>query len=290
MATTPAATSTAPAQTTTQTQNPSAPAQTETPTQAKAEVARMLKLKVDGKELELPESEVISRAAKASAADKRFQEAAQTRKQAEEIIKFAKDNPTEFFKRTGMNAREWAEQYLLQEIQREQMTPEQKKAWENEQKLRQYEESEKQAKARAKAEQDAALERHHAEQYDQFFVKALSEVGLPRTPYTVSRMAQLEMVNLKKGLKLLPSQLATIVREDYIAEQKALFGSMEGDALMEILGKDNVKKLSKAQLSKYKSAKTLTSSNIKKNDAKPKNPMDAINSWKAYQKKTRSMI
>lgn len=251
----------------------------------KAEVARMMKLKVDGQELELPESEVVALAQQGRSAAKRFQEAAQTRKEAEQIIAFAKANPTEFFQKTGMNARQWAEDYLMGEIKREAMSPEQKKAWENEERLKSYEKREKNAKIEAERAQMAQLERQHMENYDKMFVEALTASGLPKTPFTVMRMAQLTLSAEKKGIPVNSQQIAKLVREDYITEQKALFGATEGDALLEMLGKDVVKKLSKAQLSKYKASKTNNATPSKRVEEKSATKADQ---WKAFQKRNRS--
>lgn len=214
---------------------------------------RRMKLKIDGKEVEMSESEVVSYATKARAADQRFDEAANIRKEAEQVLKFAKDNPEEFFKRTGMNAREWAEQYLLREIERERMSPEQKKALENEEKLRKYEDGEKLRIETERKAQIAALEKQHLQNYDLMFTEALQKSGLPKTAYTVKRMAELQLVNVKKKLELKPDQLAKLVREDYASEQKALLSGYDGDQLIEFLGPDVVKKLSKAQIAKLKS-------------------------------------
>lgn len=254
-----------------------------------AAAARMFKIKHDGQESELSEADMIKFAQLGKSSESRFQEAAKTRREAEQIIKFAQENPQEFFKKTGKNARQWAEEYLLGEIQREQMSPEQKKAYENEQLLRQYEAQEKAIKAKAEQERQAALEQQHMKSYDEMFVKALTESGLPKTPYTVMRMAQLTQVSQRKGLNLDPSQLAKIVREDYLAEQKALFGASDGDALIELLGKEGVKKLSKAQLAKYKSTRANTSAPPKREESK--DPVsNQVSSWKAFQKKNRGLI
>lgn len=213
---------------------------------------RKLKLKIDGKEMEMSESEVISYATKARAADQRFNEAANMRKEAESILKFAKENPAEFFKKTGMNAREWAEQFLLKEIEREAMTPEQKKNMANEEELRQYKDNEKKEAERKRNEEIAALEKTHLQSYDLMFTDALHKSGLPKTAYTVKRMAELQLVNVKKKLDLNADQLAKLVREDYLSEHKALLSAYDGDQLIDFLGVDAVKKLSRAQIAKLK--------------------------------------
>lgn len=249
---------------------------------------RKLKLKLDGQEVEMPESEVISLAQQGKVSSQRFNEAAAMKKQAEEVIKFAKDNPKEFFKRTGMNARQWAEEYLMEELRVEQMSPEQRKAAENEQKLKQYESERKQQQEQKRQEDMAREQAKHHESYERLFVEALTQSGLPKTAYTIKRMAELQLVNLKKKLDLSPDQLAKLVREDYLNEQKSLLGGYDGDQLLEFLGPDLVKKLSKAQISKLK-AKGVKSSSSSATSNTPRKKSEGM-SWREYQMKNRGRL
>lgn len=256
-----------------------------TPAATPAEVRR-LKLKLEGQEVELPESEVISLAQRGKVADQRFQEAATTRKEAQEIIAFAKANPTEFFKRTGLNARQWAEEFLMGELKREQMTPEQKKAADNEIKLKEYESERKRLDAQKLEDEKQAAQQKHMQNYDKLFVEALGKSGLPKTAYTIKRMAELQLVNLKQKLNLDADQLAKVVREDYIAEQKQLYGALDGDQLIEMLGPEMVKKLSKAQIAKLKAKASGGSSATQPRSSNEKPPM----SWREYQRRNRRLI
>lgn len=246
---------------------------------------RNLKLRLDGKDVEMPESEVIALAQKGKVSDQRFQEASAMKRQAEEVLKFAKDNTTEFFKRTGMNARQWAEEYLVGELRAEQMSPEQRKAAENEKKLKEYESEKKQAADRAQQAEMDQLRQKHAENYNKLFVEALTKSGLPKTNYTVKRMAELQLVNIKQKLELSADQLAKVVREDYESEQKALFGAYDGDQLMEFLGPELVKKLSKAQIAKLKAKGVKTS--VSGDQHKPKKSGEPEMTWREYQLKNR---
>lgn len=252
---------------------------------AAAEI-RKLKLKLEGQDVELPESEVIALAQQGKVAGKRFQEAAALKKQADEIMKFAKENPKEFFKRTGMNAREWAEQYLMEELRYEQMSPEQQKAVENEKKLKAYEDEKKQAEEKKRADEMAELQKTHMERLDKMFVEALNKSGLPRTSYTIKRMAELQLVNVQKKLELAPEQLAKIVREDYIAEQKALYGNLEGDQLLDLLGPEVVKKLSKAQIAKLKSKSAPGGTGA---PAQRQSNQPSGMTWREYQRRNRRL-
>ena len=62
---------------------------------------RKLKVKIDGKEVEVSESEVIANYQQGKVASQRFQEASKMRKEAEAILQYAKSNPKEFFEKLG---------------------------------------------------------------------------------------------------------------------------------------------------------------------------------------------
>src|SRR6202043_3515109 len=133
---------------------PGAPA-TKTVTAPAAAEIRKLKLKIDGGEVEMPEGEVIALAQQGKSAGKRYQEAADLRRQAEEILKAA-DDPTAFLTKKGKDVRKWAEEFLMGELKREAMSPEQRKALENEGKLKQFEDEKKTATKKAHDDQVAA--------------------------------------------------------------------------------------------------------------------------------------
>ena len=255
---------------------------TGTPAAAPQEPPRKLKFKADGQEIELPESEVLELASAGRAANQRFQEAAKLRREAEEIYKIAKANPQEFFQKTGMNAREWAEKFLLGELQKEAETPEQKKARENEEKLRKYEASEKEQKDKELNEERSRATAAERERLDKAFTKALFDSGLPRTKFTVKRMAELQLINIKNKFELPPERLAKLVREDYVNEQKALMGSLEGDQLLEFLGPELTKKFSKAQIAKLKARGVQPAKQTASGEQ-----AQAPGSWRDYQKKNR---
>lgn len=288
MSTAPTSASTAPAQTTTQ--PATAPTQPMQPQgqqpqggKTEAQAQRMMRLKVEGQELELPESEVIALAQQGKQAGRKFQEAAQMRREAEALAHLLKSNPKEALSKFGIDVRKFSEETLVEMLKREQETPEQKTARENEEELKRYRDEEKKRKEEAEQKVKQELEEKHLKNYTELFVKALSESGLPKTTFTVKRMAELQLVNLRKGLNLDASRLAEIVREDYISEQKALFGASDGNTLMELLGPDAVKKLSKAQIAKLKA----TSQKFNKPAERPvsKDPGEKALSWKEIQRR-----
>lgn len=258
-----------------------------TPAPTPAQTQRMLKVKLDGKEIDVPESEVLAGYQQGKVANQRFQEAAALKKQADEILAFGKANPKEFLAKMGMNVRQWAEEYLIKELEVEAMSPEQKKARENEDELRKYKENEKKDAERKKQAEIDGLTNQKRQEFDVMFTQALTESGLPKTPFTVKRMAELQLINIKKKLELNAQQLAKLVKEDYAAEHKSLFGALDGDQLIEALGPELVKKLSKAQIAKLKSKGTQT---INSGGGRPlKQAGDKNMTWREYQRRNRKI-
>ena len=86
----------------------------ETPAQTQA---RLFKVMVDGQEVEVDEKELLRGYAHNKAASKRMEEAAMSRKEAEQVLKLFKQNPKEAFKLLGHDARKFAENIINEELQ-----------------------------------------------------------------------------------------------------------------------------------------------------------------------------
>jgi hypothetical protein len=158
------------------------------------------KVKVDGKDTEVTEDELIRGYAHATAANRKFQEAAMSRKQAEEFIGMLKTDPIKVLKdpRLGHDARKLAEEFLVAEMQKEMMTPEQKELMESKEKLRAFED---QKKAEEKAKEEAQFEElktKYTEEISSDIIKALESSHLPKTEHTVKRMAYYMRGNIER--------------------------------------------------------------------------------------------
>lgn len=263
---------------------------------------RKLKLRLDGADLELPEEQVIALAQQSGAAQKRFLEAAQTKKQAEQVLEFLQKNPKAALERLGVDVRKFSEETLANILKIEQESPEQKKIRQTEEKLRSYEEKEKAAEATAKKkaaeEAEASKQRADAEKqaaimrrYDDIFVKALNESGLPKNAYTIKRMAELQRINLNKKLDLDASSLAKVVKEDYDAEfrqrlPKTDKGVLDGDKILEMLDPDVIKAITKAQIAKLKGSKHIKTSDPALVPPIKESPT-ATGSWKDFRRGNR---
>lgn len=233
------------------------PAETK-PFQQGEQALRKLKLKIDGQEQEFPEHEVIARAQKAAAADKRFQEAMTARQQAEALVNLLKSDFTKLIDDPRLNIPEEQKRKMMEEwykrkyIDPEILTPEQKKQREMEMELQRYREQEANNKKQAEQKAIKDLEDYHRENYQKVIIGALQTEGIPKTEFTVKRMADLMAKNLQMGLDLTPEHLATLVREDYMNEIKALFGASDGETLMKLVGDDFTNKIRRADLERLR--------------------------------------
>ena len=95
------------------------------------------KLKAGKQEREVTsEAELVRLAQLGIGANEKFEQAAKTRKQAEEVLEIIQKNPAEALTKLGFDVRKLAEEYLAEKIQEEMLTPEQKKVKEMEQQLK----------------------------------------------------------------------------------------------------------------------------------------------------------
>jgi hypothetical protein len=226
---------------------------------AKAMIKR-LKLKVDGEEFEedydLGNEEQLKRDLQlARAAKKRMAEAQGLKKEAYQIIEQYKNDPAGLIKALGPKGYDIAEQILVEKLQSEMMTPEQRKMAEYEQRLSAYEKAEKDKKEREEQEQMQALEMKQAEHYQKVIIDALNKTGLPKEPQLAKRAAFLLKKNLELGLDLSPEELAQELKNEVVNTLKSIAGSSEASQLLELLGPDLAKKIRKHDLEQLKSKK-----------------------------------
>ena len=252
---------------------------------------RKLKLKVDGEEIEEDydlgnEAQLIKDLQLARAAKKRMAEANEAKRKAYEIAQEFENNPGSILERLGDKGYEAAEQLLLKMIQRKMMTPEQRELNDTRARLERYEAQEKAQKERIENEQREAMESKIAQEYQTKIISALEKAGLPRTPKMAVRMAELLKQNLALGLDLTPDELAEEAKKETLGYLSALSKDATAEQLLNLIGKDNYKKLNKWQMEQLKQkqfgkenpSKSLTQSSYKSRSGsnKPK-------SWEEWQ-------
>jgi hypothetical protein len=221
---------------------------------------KIFKLKVKDKEIEFDASDeerVKKAIQKGLGADEAFTSAAEMRKQAETFLGMLKD-PKSLRKvltdpRIGIDLKKFAEEYVWEQIQEQQLTPEQKKQRDRDAELQRYKDEEKKGKEEREANENRELQQRFAQDYDQRITSALTAAALPKTPATVKRMAFYMLQAVQNGYELEPGDLVEQVRKDYIEEVQGLFGQTDGDTLLSLLGEDVAKKIRDGDLKRLKS-------------------------------------
>lgn len=222
------------------------------------EAIRKMKLKVNGKDVELDEPEVIRRAQLASAADEKFREAAQTRRQMEEFMAELQSNPLAVLTHPelGINFRELAETYLAGEFQRELMDPKDRELQDlrsfKEKQEAQLQEAELMKQQQAQQAHMQQLQQKAAREYDQQITDVLRQSNLPKTPGTIKRVAEVMYNALEKGYEIDVNTAVDMVRESYSTDLQSLVGGMEGEGLVKFFGEELLKKIRKHDLAQLK--------------------------------------
>lgn len=236
---------------------------------------RMFKVKVNGADVEVSEDELVSGYQTRKASDEKFREAAMSRKQAEEFIHLLKTNPKKVLTdpNLGVDFRKLAEEYLVEQMQEEMMEPQERELRDAKRRLQEYEEVEKSKQKEAEEVRKSELRQKYAQDYQNQILGALQTSGLPKTEHTVKRMAYYMHESMKRGMSLGPVDVVDLVKQDYINDTKSLYGGLDADALMSILGDDIASKIRKHDVAKFKSGAATpkksdsgSSSNTKKSE------------------------
>lgn len=269
-------------------------------------LSKKLKIKLDGQEYdeELPfevdennkdQVEYLKRHLQMSkVAQKRMNEAALTRKQAEQFIQALQNDPMRILSNPKLMGEEKfqkiAEEFLARKIQEQMMSPEEKRQREMEERLRNYEEQDKQTREKAEQEQFQQLQAHYQEQYTKTITEALETSNLPKNPFTVKRMAQLLQQNIKHGLELEPKHLAQLVREDYQREIASLIGSSNPEQIISMFGEEVTNKLRKHDLDNLR--QKLTHDSIRNTTRQVDNQIDQAKprKWSDFNEEMKKKI
>ena len=216
-----------------------------------------VKLKYGDEEIEVGSLDQLTKIAqKGLGAERKFQEAASIRKQAETLVATLKDNPIEILRHPALRDKmiEAAQELLFEHIQHEQMSAEDRARMQEREELERYRRSEQERRAQEETKQREELKDKYRQDYERQFIEALNEGGIPRSDWAVTRMAQYMRQALKTGMNnIAPKDVVHLVKRDWQQAQADLYGQMDGDKLIQMLGPDIAEKIRKADVAKLTS-------------------------------------
>lgn len=179
------------------------------------------KVKLDEAEEEIEYDELVRGYQKAKVSGKRFQEAQSKFAQIEAFQK----NPIKALKESGVDQatiRKFAEEYLLDHIEFESLSPEQKRAFQAEQEAKKYKDELDRSK---KAEQDRetkAREAMAAKEIDEEIGAALKAMGRKPTPRLIARVAETLIADHERQLAALQAEFGEQLPDDAYARLKRM--------------------------------------------------------------------
>jgi hypothetical protein len=253
------------------------------------------KLTVNGEEKEVSFEEMTERLQKEWAAEQRFRQASDIEKnhnllksQVENLMQALKENPLAISEKIvgAEKVREMMEEKLYQALKEDQLSPEER---ENNQKIREYEQMKKQIEAMEQEKKQGEmtrLQQQYEQQLDQEISGALETANLPRTPYTVQRLAALMYSANQKGIDASASELAEILQEQYKSDIGSLLGGVGDDSLLNYLGEDIAGKIRKQDVARLKTPQVRQAAQATTTTTrKPKRQKMTMDEWSARNQK-----
>lgn len=250
------------------------------PKEEVAEEPELITLKISGKEVEFTKEQVIELAQRSQGSHQKFQEAATARKQMMGLMENLKTNPFDALKKMGVNTKEAAENYLLDIMDREGMTEEQKKYAEAQDKIKQLEGDKETNDKEREAQELAASTEKWSQKWDNDITKALSASNLPKQPKIVDRAIDYILQGIDEKVPISADEAVKLVEMDIIEENVAMLKDLPQDKLEKLIGKDGVKKLGSIAASKVTSPED--SNTLDKAIQGHSQPVQKKTTWKEF--------
>lgn len=264
----------------------------------KKEVKKMLKslkLKFNGREVEeqlpfeipdTPESiEYMKKQLQMSRlAQSKSQELSHLQKEAAKFIEDLRKNPRKVLSdpTIGVDLKKMAVEMIEEEIENARKSPEQLEREKLESELKAMKEEREREKEENRKRDMDRIQQQEYERYDMLLSQALDKTDLPKTPYTVKKIADYMIMAVNSGMDVTPEDVIPLVREEMQNDLKEMFSVMPEDVVEQLVGKDVINKIRRKNLQKARSVQAVAKPQIKdsgikaeepKNDGSKKKPM-----------------
>ena len=219
------------------------------------------KVKIGDKEEEVTLDDLVANYQKGTVAEQKFREAAALRDEVEksrlteEKIKAQlKTDPRSAFRliaSLGLDPKQVAAQYMLEQWQDSQMTPEQRQQRDNNKRLQALEQQEIQRQAILKQVQQNNLNAAEKERLTKEITAALTEQGMPQDPTTMARVTYYMAMAKKQGVTMPANKAVEFAREKIIESVRQQLDATPEESLDKFLSPALQEKLRKKALDAY---------------------------------------
>lgn len=217
---------------------------------AEKEVIRKIKIG----EQEFDEATLASMIEKSKGADKKFLEAAKTRKEAIRFFKMAKENPREFLAKTGVDPKKFSYDEVAKDIQDKLRDPREVELEAAKKRLDEFEKKEATEKKRVAEEKVAkeakALEaRFHSE-----IIEALEATpSIPKNGFSVAKIAKyIDTVRDKTGVLLSAKEVVNVIDKDIRGEVSGILKGATAEQIIALIGQEGAELIRQYHLAKPK--------------------------------------
>lgn len=224
-----------------------------------------LKLKVDGKEIEeelpfqLPSDPkavdyMTKQLQMAKMGSKRAQDFSTLQKEAASFVERLRANPFEVLAdpELGVDVQQAVRQYIEKQLEDQKKSPEQLRAEELEAKLKKIEEERETERKSLQEKEFELLKEKAQEEYDRQITAAIDKSTLPKSEYTVKRVADWLLMGLQDGLDITAEDVIPLVEEQMKRDLQEMFSVMPEDVIENLVGKDKLGKIRKSNIAKAK--------------------------------------
>ncbi len=222
-------------------------------TQKAADVAAAIK-KIKLGEAEYSEKELNDLIEKGRGADKKFLEAAQARKEAMRFFKMAKENPTEFLKKTGLDPKKYAYDQVAEDLKNQLRDPKEVELESAQKRLKDYEAKEEAEKKRLEEVEQSRKATAWQAKLNQDIIEALEATpSIPKNGFTVAKIAKyMATVHAKTGVLLSPKEVVGVIEKDLRSELGGVVKGASFDQLLALIGEEGLATLRKGDLERLK--------------------------------------
>lgn len=246
----------------------SKPASTATPdgkAAATPSAPQLKEYKIDGKVVKLTAEEADQYVSLGFASDKRFKDAAQLRKQSETLLGRLRDpkqvmsvlqDPALGYTKDQIRA-EFEEWYSQEFIEPEKLSPLERELKAAKAELQNRDKKDKDlAEEKLRIEQDQ-MTTQQREMLQKQLIETLETGLVPKTNFSIRRLAYWTRVNNENGFNATPQQLANQVVKEYHENLRDAVAASDGDVLIRLLGDEVIQKLRKHDLEQLRKTRGL---------------------------------
>lgn len=243
--------------------NPS-PTIPKTPEPAKGN-RRRFKLKVDGKEydeeVDLDDNDFLTKQFQLSkVSQKRMAEAASLEREVKQFIEELRKNPRKVLSdpNIGVDIKRMAADVIEEEIANSQKSPELLAKEKLEAELQDLKDAQAKEREDHKTREFQRIQAAEYQRYDMLMSQALEKSDLPKSPYTIKKMADYMLIGLQNGIDVTPDDVLPLVRAEIQNDLKEMFAVMPEEVIEKIIGKDVFTKVRKKNLATGRATPTGT--------------------------------